>query len=159
MKASKYLRFFSRSVVTRLFYGVLVSYDTESVMTTLISKMHSSPLSHKSLIRRFPFCYELTSIPGGLLRRLETDRKAFLICTACPVFISGSSRTCMDVRAFLDRSDTPSCSLLWQYVTRLSFLHLSACAIQNATLQPSQWGVRSGVSMWYWRNINDVYII
>ena len=73
----------------RLFYGVLVSYDTTSVLMTCISNMNSVPIFHHSLIRRFYFCNKSTSVPVGLLGRWDPASKALLIHMARPGFIRG----------------------------------------------------------------------
>ena len=127
-----------------------------TVFTNRISKMQLVLFPHKSWIRRSPFYSESTAIPSGLLGKLYPTCKAFPLCMEQTGWIRGLLRTFVGVRAFLTKSATPSCSFMWWYVTRLSFLNSIACEIKNPTPNPLQWHGRSGGPMIYWRNMESL---
>ena len=64
-----------------------------------------------------------------------------------PVKILGSSRTCTRVKAFPERSATPSRSSLWHNATRPPFLQSRAWQIEKTAPHQLKWDRKSGGSM------------
>ena len=111
-QASKYLRFLSHSALTRLFFRILFTYNTASVLAILMSRMQSVPHAPKSLIRRSPLCSKSTFVPSGLLGCWYLSRGALSLRTAQSEMMREFSRTCVCMRVLLARSATPSHSSL-----------------------------------------------
>ena len=157
IQASKYLRFFSLSAVSRFFSGVFITYDAVYVLITCMYKMKSVFFTHTSWIRRQPLCYESSDTPGRLLGGWDLSCGAFTFYTAWTRFMRGLSRTCVAVRDLLVRSATLSHISLCRYVIRRPFLKYNAWNKKKLTPSPYNcWGRSVGL-MPHPRNTSSLY--
>ena len=120
-QVSRYLFFFSFSMVWRHFSCDLVRWERELVFMTRMLWIISAPICQRLRSSRSPFCYDVLLVTGGLLWS-DPIGWGFTSYNAWPGWMRGLLHTHEGVKDLPERSETPSQILLWIFVLRPPFL-------------------------------------
>ena len=141
----------------RLFSDICCIYEVTSVFTSSMPRIQSTPCSHKYRIRKLILCYNSTAVPGRLLGWFASEIKSSPLLTTWPGLMKGLSCTWVGVRDLMDRSVTPSRSLLLQDVARSPFLNLWNARLWIRPLSPCNSGACLEV-LWNIRGIRHTSV-